>query len=338
MTETIKLRNKIIGNGKKTFIIAEIGINHQGNFEKCKKLIKEASKCGADAAKIQLVNVGESYNEDTKSFKEFKNKSFSDQQLITLKKYAKKNNILFFATPGDISSLKRLIQLKFDLIKISSGLFNNFPLLREAIKSKIPLMISTGMADKKDLIELKLFLNKFNFKKIVILKCVSTYPTSLKELNLKTFLTLKKIFNYNIGYSDHSLGDIACISAVSLGACVLEKHFTFNKKLIGADHKISMEPKEFKEMVIKVRETEKALGKENQILSLKLSKSRKNNYRYLTTINEINKNEKFSLNNISFKRQKKKLGLLPKFFFKIEGKKAKRKIKKNVLIKSSDVK
>ena len=88
------------------------------------------------------MNLEESYNEDTKSFKEFKNKSFSDQQLITLKKFAKKNNILFFATPGDISSLKRLIKLKFDLIKISSGLSNNFPLLREAIKSKIPLISS----------------------------------------------------------------------------------------------------------------------------------------------------------------------------------------------------
>ena len=338
MTQIIKLGNKIIGKGKKTFVIAEIGINHQGDFQKCKTLIKEASKCGADAAKIQLVNLEESYNEDTKSFKEFKNKSFSDQQLITLKKFAKKNNILFFYTPGDISSLKRLIKLKFDLIKISSGLSNNFPLLREAIKSKIPLIISTGMSNKQDLIELKLFLNKFNFNKIVILKCVSTYPTNLKEINLKTFLTLKKIFNYNIGYSDHSLGNIACISAVSLGACVLEKHFTLNKKLIGADHKISLEPKEFKEMVIKVREAEKILGKENKMLSLKLSKLRKYNFRYLTSLNKINKNEKFSLNNISFKRQKKTSGLLPKFFFKIEGKKAKRNIKKNTLIKFSDVK
>ena len=114
MKKLFKIDNKTIDGEKRVFVIAEIGINHQGNFNKCKKLIKAASICGADAAKIQLVNVHESYDEKTKSFKEFIKKDFSDLQLTKLKKYAKKHKILFFATPGDISSLRRLIKLRFE--------------------------------------------------------------------------------------------------------------------------------------------------------------------------------------------------------------------------------
>ena len=337
MKKPLKIKNFSIGERSKTFIIAEIGINHDGNFEKCKRLIKAASNCGADAAKIQLVNVRESYDKKTNSFKEFKDKNFSDDQLRDLKKYANKNKILFFATPGDIPSLKRLIKLKFEIIKISSGLSNNFPLIREGIKSKKTLIISTGMSNKKDLTELKLFLTKLKFKKVIILKCVSSYPTPLEEVNLNSIFLLKKMFNFNVGYSDHTLGDTAVISAVSIGACVIEKHFTLNKNLIGADHKISMEPKEFKELITKIRKIEKIKGKQNQIINKKLLSSRWKNFRYLVSKKEISKGEKFSLRNIMFKRQKNSAGLLPKFFFKIEGKKAKRIIKKNSLIKFSDI-
>lgn len=339
MKKTFKVDTKTIGDEKKTFVIAEIGINHQGNFEKCKKLIKAASICGADAAKIQLVNVHESYDKKTKSYKEFKNKDFSDSQLVKLKKYAKKNKILFFATPGDISSLRRLIKLKFEIIKISSGLSNNFPLIREAIKYKKPLIISTGLSNKKDLFELKSFLKKFKFNKIVILKCVSSYPTKLQDLNLRSISILKKLFDYNIGFSDHSLGELASICSVPLGACVIEKHFTLNKNLSGADHKISMEPKEFKNMIKKIREIEKILGQKKIIINKKLSKLRKKNFRYLTSKKNINIKDKFSLNNISFKRHEKKFnGLPPKFFFKFEGKKSKADIYKNRLIKLNDIK
>ncbi len=336
MKKLLRIRNFNIGEGNKTFVIAEIGINHHGNFEKCKKLIKAASKCGADAAKIQLVSVYESYEKKTTSFNEFKDKNFSDDQLRELKKYAEKNNILFFATPGDISSLKRLLKLKFEVIKISSGLSNNFPLIREGIKSKKILIISTGMSNKTDLMELRSFLNKFKFKKVVILKCVSNYPTLQDDVNLNSILFLKRIFNLNVGYSDHTLGDIAVLSAVSLGACVIEKHFTLNKRLKGADHKISMEPKEFKDLIKKIRTIERIKGKQDKIISKDLLNSRWKNFRYLVSKNDIRKGEKFSLKNIIFKRQKKTAGLLPKVFFKIEGKKAKTKIKKNRLIKITD--
>ena len=334
MKKSFKVNNKLIGDGKKTFIIAEIGINHQGNLETCKKMIKSAALCGADAAKIQLVDVNESYDIFTKSYKQFKNKNFSDNQLKILKKYAQKNKIIFFATPGDIPSLKRVIKLKFCIIKVSSGLSNNYPLIREAIKSKIPLFISTGMSNKDDLIELSLFLKKYKFKKIIIMKCISDYPTNLKNINMKTISALNKIFEYNIGYSDHSLGDIAPISSVSLGACVIEKHFTLNKKLPNADHKISMEPKEFKAMVNKIRQIELLLGKSTKIITKIVTDSRRKNFRLLTAKNKILKNEKFSLKNISFKRYTKNTkGLLPKYFFKIEGKKSKKNIKKGDLVK-----
>lgn len=338
MIKSFKVNNIKIGEGQKTFIIAEIGINHQGSFEKCKKLIKAAHLSGANAAKIQLINENESYNHKTKSFKEFKNKSFSLTQLKKLKRYSDKIGIIFFATPGDIFSLKKIIKCKIKIIKISSGLSNNFPLIREAIKYRIPLFISTGMSDNKDLKELKYFLKKYKYKKIVIMKCVSLYPTKSKLLNLKTILKLKKFFDYNIGYSDHSLGELGPISSVPLGACVLEKHFTLNKNIVGADHKISMEPKEFKSMVEKIREIEEILGKSNNTINKKVLITRNKNLRYLTSKNEILKNERFSLNNISFKRYNNlNKGLSPKFFFKIEGKKAKINIKKDSPIKLSDI-
>ena len=330
-----KIERKIIGSEKRIFIIAEIGINHGGNLKKCMKMIKEASRSGADSVKIQTNDVDESYMKNTLSYKEFKNKNFSNSELLKLKKYSKKLGVIFFSTPGDIKSLKRLIKIKVPAIKISSGLATNLPLIGESIKSKIPTIISTGFSTKKDLNHLKKFIKKFNFKKIVILKCTANYPASPKNLDLKSIQFLKNKFSLPIGYSDHTIGDLAPVVAVSCGATVIEKHFTLNKFEKGADHKISLEPKEFKLMVEKIRITERMFGRDNFKVRKEISEKRKYFLRRLTAKKEIKKGDLFSFDNIAFMRHSNgMLGLEPSYFFNIKNKKSKVSIKKGqILIK-----
>ena len=165
---SFKISNFLLGDRAKVFIIAEIGINHGGSLNKCLEMMKLAAKSGANAVKIQTVDPEESYLNTTKSFREFKSKNFSDNQIKKIIKLSKKLKIIFFSTPGDYTSLQRLINLKVPVIKVSSGLSNNYPLIREIIIKKIPLIISTGLSEKKDLIELKNYLNKFRFKKKIL--------------------------------------------------------------------------------------------------------------------------------------------------------------------------
>ena len=328
-----KVGKKYIGENKKIFIIAEIGINHGGNFKKCIKMINAAARSGADSVKIQTNDVNESYAPRTASYKEFKFKNFLDKELLKLKRYSESLGVIFFSSPGDIKSLKRLIRIKIPVIKISSGLATNLPLIGEVIRRKIPIIISTGFSDKKDLDDLKKFIDKFNFRKIAILKCTSIYPASSSELDLNSIKFLKEKFNLPVGYSDHSMGDLATVVAVSCGATIIEKHFTLNKLQKGADHKISLEPKEFINMVNKIRTTEEMLGKKVFRINDEIKKKRNMYLRYLTAKKDIKKGDVLSLDNIGFFRHnRKKSGLEPKYFFHLKSKKSKANFRKNQII------
>ena len=328
-----KIGKKYIGENKKVFIIAEIGINHSGNYKKCKKMIIAAAKAGADAVKIQTIDVDESYMKNTQSYKEFKNKNFSNKELIQLKRYSSSLGVIFFSTPGDIKSLIRLIKIKVQAIKISSGLATNLPLIGETIKKKIPIIISTGFSTIKDLKDLNNFIKKSKYKKIAILKCTSQYPAHPNNLDLYTINFLKIFFNLPIGYSDHTTDDLAPVVAVANGAKIIEKHFTLNKLQKGADHKISLEPKEFKNMVNKIRVTEEMLGEKVFRINDEVKKKRNMYLRYLTAKKDIKKGDILSLNNIGFFRHNKsKPGLEPKYFFSLKNKTSRINIKKNQII------
>ena len=329
---SFKISNCLLGDRAKVFIIAEIGINHGGSLNKCLEMMKLAAKSGANAVKIQTVDPEESYLNTTKSFREFKSKNFSDNQIKKIIKLSKKLKIIFFSTPGDYTSLQRLINLKVPVIKVSSGLSNNYPLIREIIIKKIPLIISTGLSEKKDLIELKNYLNKFRFKKISILKCTSKYPLPIDEIDMNNIKHFKKIFNFPIGYSDHSISLLTPAIAVSKGAKIIEKHFTLNNKLKGADHKISLEPNQFKKMVENIRETEKILGSSKLKLLKELKKNKKKFQRVLAAKTNINLGEKITLKNIKFIRNLNHQGRNPKYFFKLENKKSRKRILKNQII------
>ena len=336
LLKSFYIKNKKISEINPSYVIAEIGINHGGSKINCKKLIKKAHECGADAVKLQIANPEESYSRDHSSYKAFKNKYLSDKTLSYLISYAESLNLALFATPGDFTSLKRISKLRMPAIKISSGLLTNLPLIKEASKKKIPIIISTGMAYEKEIDDAITICKKKN-NKIALLKCTSIYPAPIDTLNLKAIDRLKKKYNIPVGYSDHAAGIDACIYAVAAGASIIEKHFTLNKKLTGADHKISIEPNEFKLMIKKIRNLEKILGKATIKPVKKEIKFRKIYHRKVVSFKKIIKGEKFTLNNLCLKRTNfQSKGLPPKNLFKILGKSAVKNIKAHKLLLNSD--
>jgi len=336
--KSFKIANKKISDNSPAFIIAEIGINHNGSKSKCAKLIYEAYKSGANAVKLQIADPNYSYAKNHPSYKEFKNKDLNDETLKKLINYAKSLGLSLFATPGDFKSLQRVKNLKMPAIKISSGLLSNLPLIKEASKVKVPIIFSTGMSYLKEVHE-AVNLCKQKQKKIAILKCTSIYPAPIKYLNLKGIEKYKKIFKVPVGYSDHAIGIDASVNAVACGAKIIEKHFTLNKLAKGADHRISIEPKEFKEMVSKIRNLESMMGDGILRPTKKEEKNRKNNLRKPVTLKKILKGEKISLNNISLKRIKSnQKGIELKNFHKFLGRRVLRDLKKEEVLSVKDLK
>ena len=326
-----KIGNKLIGK-KKVFVIAEIGVNHNGSLPVCKNLIKQAKISGADAVKLQIINAEESYSKSTESYKIFKKNFLNYEEIKKIKIYANKLNIVLFATPGDFSSLSIIKKLNFPAIKISSGLLTNIPLIVEASKLKKPMIISTGFANLREIRETVNKIKKIH-NKIAILRCTSIYPASNENLNLLSILSLKKKFNAIVGYSDHSLGNLACLTSVSLGAKIIEKHFTLNKKQTGADHRISSTPKEFKLLVDQIRMIEKSLGEKNVFPTKIETKLKKFYHRTIIANRTIFKNQKLNKENISLKRTNKNgKRMHPREYFNIIGKKSKKKINKDEII------
>jgi len=337
LSQSFFIKNKKISENSPVYIIAEVGINHNGSKSRCLKLIREAYKSGADAVKLQIVNPDLSYSRQHPSYKEFKNKFLSDQSIKGLIKYANSLGIALFATPGDFESLDRIYKLKMPAIKISSGLLTNLPLILEASKKKLPIILSSGMAHLNEISEAVKICKK-NQNKVAILKCTSIYPAPQKTLNLNGINRLKNIFKIPVGYSDHAVGIESSIYSVALGAKIVEKHFTLNKKQKGADHKISILPKQFRKMVNKIRELEKIMGNDKLEPSKQEKINRNYNHRKITAKILIKKGEKITKNNISLKRSfSRNKGIPLKYFSRIIGKKTSKNISKEKVISLKDI-
>jgi len=330
----------------KTFIIAEIGVNHNGSIQLAKKMIKTAKSCGADAVKFQsfvasnlVSNKARLANYQKKSFHKnsmielLKKYELSAKEQITLYKYCKKIKIEFLSSAFDNESLDFLIsKIKVKKIKIPSGELNNLPLLIEIARAKKTTFLSTGMANLKEIKKAIKILNKNGLKKskITILHCNSAYPTPMKDANLRSIIFLKKKLGMKVGYSDHTLGLVSPLAAVTLGAEVIEKHFTLNRKLKGPDHSTSLMPKEFKQMISFIRNIEKGLGAYNKIVT----KSEKPNINFvrksIVAKKNILKGEKFETSNLTTKRPGD--GISPFKWNKVLGLKALKNFKKDELI------
>lgn len=316
---------------KEVEIIAEVGINHGGDFDHCANLITAASDSGANSVKLQIVDPKMSYMENTLSYETFKDNSLSFEALSDLMQLSKEKDIVLFSTPGDFNSLELMLKLEMPIIKISSGLMTNYPLIEESIKTKLPLIISTGMAEEEEIDDLVNFLEQKNAIDVSLLKCTSVYPSPTNLLNLNGIRHMQKKYpKYKIGYSDHCLNPLACLSAVAIGARVIEKHFTLDKTLVGGDHFLSAEPNEFRALVEQIRIVEGMLGEEKIQISLEEKEQKNFRYRSLVSIQNIAKGEEFTKENVGLLRpQKDKIGAPAKYYHQLLGQKAINTIGKN---------
>ncbi len=245
---------------KKTFIIAEAGNNHEGSFRHAIQLIDAASKTGADAIKFQTF-ITEKFisKKEKKRFKILKKFELTHEEFYSLWQYSRKKKIIFFSTPFDLKSASFLNKF-VKIFKISSPDNNNLVLIDQVLKFKKKTLISTGMLSNKETQKLyKFIIGKSKLKNIGFAHCISSYPAKYKDVNIKQILYLKKKFkNIDIGYSDHSIGISAPLAAVTLGAKFIEKHFTLDNNFSKfRDHKLSLNPNDFKKMVDEIRNTEK---------------------------------------------------------------------------------
>ena len=296
---------------KKTFIIAEIGNNHEGNFNLAKKLIFQAAKAGADAVKFQTFKTEEFISKaNKKRFKQLKKFELSFSEFKKLKLLANKKKLYFISTPLDIMSAK-FLKKNSDIIKISSGDNNFFPLLDIIISSKKKIIISLGLTNLQQIKILINYLSKKigrkTFKKrISLLHCVTSYPVENKYANLKSIPYISNKTGLSIGYSDHTIGISACLGAVSLGANIIEKHFTLNKNYSTfRDHSISADYNELKTIVLNIRKLENQIGKHEKKVSYPEKKIIKSIRRSAYSSRFIKKNEVLSFNNIKFLRSSK---------------------------------
>ena len=250
-----------MNTGKSVFIVAEGGINHNGDIEIAKEMIESASKCGVDAIKFQTIIPEElfSHTLNPELFDFAKKVSFTKKQHLELMKYSQKNGIEFFSTPLGKKSAKLLQNIGVKYIKIASGEITNHELIQFVAEMKLPMIISTGMTTISEIASVVEIVKNKNCP-FVLLHCNASYPTPIEDVNLVNIRYLREVFNIPIGYSDHTIGNEICLAAVSIGARIIEKHFTLDKHMDGPDQKLSADKKDFTELVSKIRLIERSLG------------------------------------------------------------------------------
>ncbi len=256
----IKIGNKTIGKDGPVFIIAEVGINHDGNLRQAERLIIKAAKAGADAVKFQSFKAERLVRRNGPFFKLFKDLELSERDHQHLFKVAGNEGIIFLSTPFDPESAQMLAELGVVAFKIASGDLTYLPLLESVARYRKPILLSTGMSTFSEIEGAIGVVKGTGNEQIVLLHCHSTYPAEIQKLNLRVILTLKQAFGLPVGFSDHTLGLAAPIIATTLGAVAIEKHFTLDKTLPGPDHSLSLEPEEMKRMIEELKVISASLG------------------------------------------------------------------------------
>lgn len=304
---------------KKTLIIAEAGVNHNGDINLAKKLIDAAAAAGVDYVKFQTFNSKKlvSKNAQKATYQKENTNNATESQLEMLQKlelskemhlelieHCNLQRIKFLSSSFDLESIDFLNELNIDLFKVPSGEITNLPYLRKIGGLGKPIIISTGMADIKEIEDAINVLLKAGAKKsdITVLHCNTEYPTPMVDVNLKAMLTIGETFDVPIGYSDHTLGIEIPTAAVALGATVIEKHFTLDKTMEGPDHKASLEPKELKAMVTSIRNIEIALGHGRKEPSNSEKKNKAIARKSIIAKTTIKKGDVFNEENITVKR------------------------------------
>ena len=292
-------------NFNKIYLIAEIGVNHNGDINVAKKMIDAAKGSGADAVKFQTFQAESLVSENTPKvkyqesttnkneshFEMIKKLELSRESHYILKDYTEKVGLDFLSTPYDINSAKFLKELGVKFFKTASADLVDFPLQDFIANTGIPSIISVGMATLGEIEEVVNIYRKANNENVILLHCVSNYPCSDKSLNMKVMKTLSCTFGLPVGFSDHSIGITASILSIAFGAKLIEKHFTLDKNLIGPDHKASSTPEEFKELATSIRRAEDMLGSPIKYCQIEEGQMKNVSRKSLTTTRDINKGE-----------------------------------------------
>ena len=335
MNNEIIINNKKIGSQHNPFFIAEAGLNHNGDIEIAKKMIDKAIESGADAIKFQTYKSEEFLTESSEYFNFFKNVELSFDEFKELNNYAKEKNFTFFSAPFDIPSADFLYKIDVPCFKIASSDLTNMPLIRHIAKMKKPMIISTGIGTMKEIEEAVNWCLSENNDQIALLHCVANYPAVPEETNLDAIKSMMKKFNFPIGFSDNGESELVDIAAVSLGACIVEKHYTLDKKFDGPDHSFSIEPKDLKNLTSQLSLIKKIKGtglkQPTDFELLNKPAIRKS----ITAKVDILKGEKLTENNMSIKRPEG--GIEPKSWDSLLSKCTNKLIKKDSVIKWDDL-
>lgn len=345
----LKINNHEISKNNSPFTIAEAGINHNGDIDKAKEMIKVAKNSGVNAIKFQTFKADEfitdsslkiTYQSQGSTITEsqlelFKRCELSESEFFEIKKTCEKERVLFLSTPQNKSDLDMLLDIGISAIKVGSDDFTNIPLLKYYSKTNLPLLISCGMANFQEVQKTLDTIGSLNDYPTVLFLTTSEYPTILENVNLLKLQTLSEKFpNLILGYSDHTQGTLASSLAVAFGARVFEKHFTLDNNLPGPDHWFSANPSDLKKWNTEIHNAFKILGS-NEIKPTKNEEKMKIlARRSVVSLCSIKKNQIFNENNLGLRRPGD--GLPPSILESILGKKATRDIPKLTKIKSDD--
>lgn len=328
----------------RVFVIAEAGVNHNGDIEIAKQLIDAASEAGADAVKFQTFQADslvcrtakkaeyqlETTDRTETQYDMLKKLELTPQMHRELIEHCLKKNIMFLSTPFDLESIKLLSELGMQIYKIPSGEITNLPYLREIAKQQKKIILSTGMSSMDEVKAAVNVLKNNGTEELTLLHCNTQYPTPISDVNLLAMVKMREETGLPVGYSDHTQGIEVPIAAAALGAEVIEKHFTLDRKMEGPDHKASLEPQELMQMVVGIRKIESALGSKIK----QVSESEMTNVaivrKSIVAAANIKRGEKYTEKNITTKRPA--TGISPMLWDEIIGKTADRDYKVDEMI------
>ena len=341
----IQIKDKRIGPNESCFIIAEVGSNHDGKLERAKQLVDIAVEAKADAVKFQIYSAEKLYSRKSPMMSYLKRnglirpgeplldlikrREMPRKWLKPLANYCQKKKIIFLSTPFDLQAVDELQSVNVPAFKIASFEITHLPLLEYIAKQKKPIILSTGMADLSD-IELALkTINQVGNSEIILLHCAIGYPPKFCDLNLRAIETMRQAFQLPVGFSDHTLGIVGSVTAVALGASVIEKHFTISRKLSGPDHPFALEPSELSNLISSIRSVEESLGSPRKKRTDSESEFYLSGRQGLIAACDIPKDKKITHEMLTIKRG---YGIHPKMLEIVVGRRAKRKIKEDDIL------
>jgi len=346
----IKIGDQYIGDDYPCYIIAEIGINFNGDLDIAKKSIDAASEAGADAVKFQTFSADEfvadknlKYTYETYDGKKitenqydiFKRNELPDEWHQVLQRHSKECEVEFLSSVADIHAVDLLDTLNVSAFKIASEDLINIELIKYLSTKDRPVILSTGMADSHEIDNAVTLIESSGVGNLILLHCVSAYPTPISSCNLNRIKALKTAYKCPVGYSDHTEGHASSVLAIGMGICMIEKHFTLDNKMEGPDHKFSQNPEQFKKLVQQIRESESMLGKNSLHYGEIEEISRKEYRRSIVAYRNIECGEIISKEMLAYKRPCS--GLKPYEKNLIMGKKTNKNISRNSKITLNDV-